>query len=279
MPIIRGKHDFDEQFTQIPNAWVRDTRLSLKAKGLLAQILSHAPGWSLSIRALATANQCGVDMIRSAVDELMSAGYLTRSDSRERNEQGHLQDYVYMTHDPVLENPTLDFPTLDNPTPKNTIPKEEQVKEVNHQNHFDKFWELYPRKVGKTAARNAYVKACQSANEFIIIGGAERMANDPNLPEMTYIPHPATWLNRGGWEDAPYPPRERTKAELEAMAREKALREREAAREASEAMRAEWREAEKRATAAPTCEHDLPIWKCRKCTTRLAEEDARRNVT
>ena len=35
MPLIRGYHSFDDHFTQIPNSWLRDTRLSLKAIGLL----------------------------------------------------------------------------------------------------------------------------------------------------------------------------------------------------------------------------------------------------
>ena len=41
MPLIRGHHTFDDQFVQIPNAWMRDNRLSLKARGLLAQIKTH----------------------------------------------------------------------------------------------------------------------------------------------------------------------------------------------------------------------------------------------
>jgi hypothetical protein len=39
------------------------------------------------------------------------------------------------------------------------------------------------------------------------VDGAIRLAADPNLPEVAFIPHPSTWLNRGGWDDAPYPPR------------------------------------------------------------------------
>jgi hypothetical protein len=41
----------------------------------------------------------------------------------------------------------------------------------------------------------------------VIVAAAHRIANDPNLPEPQFIPHPATWLDRAGWEDAPYPDR------------------------------------------------------------------------
>jgi hypothetical protein len=72
---------------------------------------------------------------------------------------------------------------------------------------FDQFWDEYPRKVGKDDARRAYKRACSRTDEQTIVQGARRLANDPNLPEKQYVPHPATWLNRGGWDDEPLPPR------------------------------------------------------------------------
>lgn len=131
MPIIRGHHSFDDHFTQIPNAWVRDQRLSFKARGLLAELMSHRSGWSVSLKALSQGKD-GRDAVRGAVNELIALGYLTRSEQRERDDLGHLTDYTYTTHDPCegAENPMLENPTLDNPTTKKTITKEEQVKEL-----------------------------------------------------------------------------------------------------------------------------------------------------
>lgn len=72
---------------------------------------------------------------------------------------------------------------------------------------FDEFWNHFPRKVGKDKARTAYASARKRATEETIVQGAIRFANDPNLPEKQFIPHPTTWLNRGGWDDEPLPPR------------------------------------------------------------------------
>lgn len=72
---------------------------------------------------------------------------------------------------------------------------------------FDEFWETYPRKVGKDKAKTKYTAATKRADEQTIIDGAHRLANDPNLPEPKYIPHPTTWLERGGWNDEPLPAR------------------------------------------------------------------------
>lgn len=73
---------------------------------------------------------------------------------------------------------------------------------------FDEFWSLVPRKVGKDKARSAYAAAVKRAgDEETVIDGMRRFAADPNLPEPRFIPHPTTWLSRGGWEDDPLPSR------------------------------------------------------------------------
>ncbi len=88
----------------------------------------------------------------------------------------------------------------------------------NHKEHmltavaaseFANFWSIFPRKVGKQAAEKAWAKALKKATASEIIAGAQRLADDPNLPtDKTFIPHPSTWLNEGRWSDEPYPPRE-----------------------------------------------------------------------
>lgn len=72
---------------------------------------------------------------------------------------------------------------------------------------FADFWEQYPRKVGKDDARKAYTSALRRASVTQIVEGATRYATDPNLVEKQFIPHPATWLNGGRWDDEPLPPR------------------------------------------------------------------------
>jgi hypothetical protein len=63
---------------------------------------------------------------------------------------------------------------------------------------FDDFWKGYPRKVGRLAAEKAYVKARRSTDHAAIMAtlGSYKFSDDPQ-----YIPHPATWLNRGSFLD------------------------------------------------------------------------------
>jgi hypothetical protein len=214
MPLIRGHHSFDDHFTQIPNAWLRDSRISLGAKGLLAQLLSHAPGWRISQESLAHVNGVGRDAIRTVINELLEAGYLDRSENRERTDKGYLGGYTYTTQDPTAE-PTLDNPTLDNPLLKKTITKEENIKnnerinDISQSDYFLEFWELYPKKVDKGAAVRAFRKALKYYEAKDVIEGAKRYAEDPNLPEKRYVKNPATWLNAEAWNNPPLPPRKK----------------------------------------------------------------------
>jgi transposase len=207
MPLIRGHHSFDDQFAQIPNAWLRDSRLSLKAIGLLAQIMTHVPGWNMSINSLASRNNVGKDQIRTAIAELEEFGYLTREQSRE---EGKFAETIWKTSDPS------DNPTTENPTIKNTIPKEDQIKNNERTiSEFERFWEIYPKKTDKGAARRAFTTAIRKADVELIITKAKAYAEDPNLPQKQFIKYPASWLNAEAWNNPPLP--ERDKTDLKAL--------------------------------------------------------------
>lgn len=77
----------------------------------------------------------------------------------------------------------------------------------SENDRFDEFWSVYPRRVGKAAARKAFRQAARNAGAAVVVAGARRFAADPNLPDPQFIPYPATWLNRGSWDDEPLPPR------------------------------------------------------------------------
>jgi hypothetical protein len=68
--------------------------------------------------------------------------------------------------------------------------------------HFEDFWAAYPRKVGKGAAGRAWAKAMRVTTAEAV-GAALRAAKWPDDPQ--YIPHPATWLNQGRWDDEETP--------------------------------------------------------------------------
>ncbi|MCL2189414.1 MAG: helix-turn-helix domain-containing protein, partial [Defluviitaleaceae bacterium] len=121
--------DKTKNYTVMSNHHLRNPSLSLKAKGLLSQILSLPPEWDYTLKGLSHINRENVDAIRTAIQELERAGYVTRS--RERKENGQLGGAEYIIHEqppqgftpnnppPTSELPTLDAPILENPTQAN----------------------------------------------------------------------------------------------------------------------------------------------------------------
>ena len=233
MPLIRGNHTFDDHFTQIPNHWLRDTRLSLGAIGLLAQLMSHSPGWTITQERLAKANKIGRDGMRTIINELLEAGYLLRSEKRERNGAGQLAGYVYTTAEPMLDEPTLAEPTQAEPTLAETTHKknsyleekklEKNTKELQRE-LFKEFWKEYPRKLDKAKAERAFRSALTRATFEDVLAGAIQYKNDPNRIDE-YTKYPATWLNADAWENGPLPFDARAQKKRDAVEQEKIMKE------------------------------------------------------
>lgn len=73
-------------FTTLPNILLREKRLSFKARGLLAMMLSHSEEWNASLEWLEGQGAEGREAIRSAVKELEEMGYAVNVSSRENGQ-------------------------------------------------------------------------------------------------------------------------------------------------------------------------------------------------
>ncbi len=122
-------------YTVMSNHHLRNKNLTLKAKGLLSQMLSLPEDWDYTLKGLSHINRESIDAIRTAVWELEKAGYIRREQSRDP--KGKMADMVYTIYEqpvldcPVLENPTSDNPVLENPTSDN--PASENPTQLNKE--------------------------------------------------------------------------------------------------------------------------------------------------
>lgn len=92
-------------FTQIANSVLNDKKLSLRAKGLFAYIYSKPYGWEFSSYRMSQESIEGRDAIRTAVAELMDAGYL----SRKKLNTGKIQfSITYKKIVPIKNNEDVD---------------------------------------------------------------------------------------------------------------------------------------------------------------------------
>ena len=126
-------------YTVMSNHHLRTKELSLKAKGLLSQMLSLPEDWDNTLAGRSHINREKIDAIREAIKELERAGYIVRS--RERDEKGRLRgaDYVIFEQPqtepildlPTLENPTLEKPTLEKPTLENPTQLNKDIQKTD----------------------------------------------------------------------------------------------------------------------------------------------------
>ena len=132
-------------YTVMSNHHLRNKELTLKAKGLLSQMLSLPEDWDYTLAGLSLINRESIDAIRTAVWELEKAGYITRRQGRD--DKGKMTAIEYTIYEqpqppaaaspepknPTLENPTTDKPTTENPTQlnkdiqKTDLPKKEKL--------------------------------------------------------------------------------------------------------------------------------------------------------
>ena len=111
-------------FTTMSNHHLKNRNLSLKAKGMLSQILSFPDNWEFSLRGLATLSTDGLESTRSAISELEKAGYIIRKQSRRENGSFASIEYTIFeipqsalpsSENPHSGNPNTVKPTLENP--------------------------------------------------------------------------------------------------------------------------------------------------------------------
>ncbi len=113
--IVRAKRKTN--FTIISNVGMNDERLSLKAKGMLAYLLTKPDNWQVSDRHLATIGPDGRSAVQAALKELETFGYLVRK--RARNEQGQWSYVSYIYDEPWSEKPWTENPATVNPSTEN----------------------------------------------------------------------------------------------------------------------------------------------------------------
>lgn len=111
-------------FTVLPNTTLRDNRLSLKTRALLAIMVSLPEDWDYTVSGLASVCGVGKDAVRTSLQELETCGYLTRT--QRHSETGHFSQNEYIVTDtpgpgeaaqaPLPDDPSTDKPSTDEPS-------------------------------------------------------------------------------------------------------------------------------------------------------------------
>ena len=161
-----------------------------------------------SLKTLATECEMGKSTLIRHLDDLEKAGLIQRHErTRENGSQTSTSYTLHMTPVPKCASPC---PKMEQPPVPNRDTHNLGIYNLGNEQDifpssgsFDEFWERYPRKIGKAAARKAFQKASLKAWQNEIMFGLSQQMASLTAREAQYIPHPATWLNQERWNDEP----------------------------------------------------------------------------
>ena len=230
-----------KDYTVMSNHHLRNRSLSLKAKGLLSQMLSLPEGWDYTLAGLAQINKESKDAIRSAVNELEEAGYIQRRQTTDAGGKFSVNEYIIyeqpVTALPSSENPTTDNPSTEKPSSEN--PTELSIDILNTNippkppegagapgkgkrrkqdykaqadflpQRFEKFWAFYRSHVPpdrNAGNRQAAIRAWDKLAPGDELATTMAVALAKQVKSKAWasgigVPHASTWLNKHGWED------------------------------------------------------------------------------
>ena len=123
-------------FTIIDNDVINDDRMHLKALGLFAYMWSKPDDWQFYVSEIASHFKDGESAVSSAMKELMTLGYLKRTQNRK---DGRFSNYDYVLRElPKRENqgsaPKGDFTKPEKPIPKKPNPENRGLLNTDHTN-------------------------------------------------------------------------------------------------------------------------------------------------
>lgn len=133
-------------YTVMSNHHLRNEKLSLKAKGLLSQMLSLPEKWNYTLAGLCAINPESKDAIRAALRELEEQGYVVRHQTTDANGKFSKNEYIIyeipeagktaeplpdkpLSGNPTTGNPSTEKPLAENPTQLNT--KKSNTEKLN----------------------------------------------------------------------------------------------------------------------------------------------------
>lgn len=140
-----------DNYTVLDNTFIRDSNLSLRAKGLMTYLLSLPDDWEIHLSELQNHATDGRDSLQKAIKDLEENGYLTKE--QQRNEKGVFARNKYIIHEKPLtkeeveeyknkkesskkqkkETPSTDNPLTDNPFTVEPLTVDQQLLNTNIQ--------------------------------------------------------------------------------------------------------------------------------------------------
>jgi len=158
-----------------------------------------------SINLLARDCEMSVRTVHSKLDELEKKSLIRRIPRHRPNGSQTSNEYLLMIN--PMQNLQGGSEKIAGETPQK-LPTHNHVSNnlVNEQNIFwekifEEMWYLYPKRVGKGAAKQAWMKACKKINVGELSSCLRAYISSIKNLDKKFIPHLSTWLNQERWND------------------------------------------------------------------------------
>jgi hypothetical protein len=160
------------------------------------------------VRGVTTVSAQSARVIAGAAIAVKEAQVTVEQSRHQRNERNNM-DSSYPDESGQDGPP---YSTQAKPSQAKAKPKDQNITRsaAADAGLFEKFYRAYPRKKEPQAARRAWEKAVRHADAQLIIDGAVRYAKQRDGEDPKLTKYPATWLNRGCWDDEDDPEYERS---------------------------------------------------------------------
>lgn len=165
----------NKDYSTISNVFFKDKNLSLKAKGLLAMVLTLPDNWDFTINGIEAITKEGKTAIYSAIDELKEHGYCKVTSVRDEKGAFKGNDYTFIEN-PYMENPNMgNQPQLNTNLIKDISSIEYNQEEINKKEYkeksnklFEECWIAYKRKGKKGKAKQYWDKLSQIEKDNVL---------------------------------------------------------------------------------------------------------------
>lgn len=157
----------EDNYVIVDKAFLLNEKISLKAKGLLALLLSYPDNWQFYEAEIVQHAADKANSLSSGLKELIENGYIVRKLGKD--ETGKFKGYEYhiyekpITEKPITENPVL----LNNKDTKNKDTKNKNTKNKNTKtasspelaSEFKEWYSKYPHPRNEQQTMKNYIKA------------------------------------------------------------------------------------------------------------------------
>jgi len=198
--------------------WAIDNAEDGNLSHVTSRVMSRAAQWDGDCDAFVTALKRagfideGTESLHDWLDytgRLIEQREVKRAQNRERQQRFREKQRTNksdkkITHTSQKNNALVSDSTVPNSTvPNSTIKNIKSATEIQAE-RFDQFWNTYPKKVGKEAARKSWMRLKPNEELFNkILAAVENATRSSQWKQEKgrFIPNPATWLNQGRWDD------------------------------------------------------------------------------